>query len=200
MDCSLPGSSVHRILQARILEWVSTAFSGGSSWPRNQTWVSHALGRFFTIWTTREAQWMHDLIWIPKLSQDLFTVVTLIPQTWKWSLREGQDFCQGLRFESEQPDSGSAWVSLACCSPWGLKESDMTEQLNWPELKREWMGWGKNRSGKQPHQCSHSTRETEAILEQGCITQERGAPPPKKPVTNTLCLSSRKPYRQELLT
>ena len=31
MDCSLPGSSVHRILQARILEWVSIAFSRGSS-------------------------------------------------------------------------------------------------------------------------------------------------------------------------
>ena len=36
-DCSPPGSSVHGILQARILEWVAIAFSKGSSWPRDQT-------------------------------------------------------------------------------------------------------------------------------------------------------------------
>ena len=39
MDCSLPGSSVRGILQARILEWVAIPFSRGSSRPRNQTWV-----------------------------------------------------------------------------------------------------------------------------------------------------------------
>ena len=38
MDCSLPGSSVHGILQARILEWVAMLFSRGSSRPRDQTW------------------------------------------------------------------------------------------------------------------------------------------------------------------
>ena len=40
MACSPPGSSVHRILQARILEWVVISFSRGSSWPRDQTQVS----------------------------------------------------------------------------------------------------------------------------------------------------------------
>ena len=39
MDCSPPGSSVHGISQARILEWAAISFSRGSSWPRNQTWV-----------------------------------------------------------------------------------------------------------------------------------------------------------------
>ena len=38
MDCSLPGSSVRGTLQARILEWVATSFSRGSSQPRDQTW------------------------------------------------------------------------------------------------------------------------------------------------------------------
>ena len=47
MDCSLPGFSVHRILQARILEWVASSFSGESSQPRNLTWVSCVAGRFF---------------------------------------------------------------------------------------------------------------------------------------------------------
>ena len=55
MDCSLPGSSVHEILQARILEWVAIPFSRGSSWPRDWTWVSCIAGRCFTIWATREA-------------------------------------------------------------------------------------------------------------------------------------------------
>ena len=46
--CSPPGSSVHGILQARILEWVAIPFFKGSSRPRDQTWVSHIVGRFFT--------------------------------------------------------------------------------------------------------------------------------------------------------
>ena len=40
MDCSLPGSFVHRILQARMLEWVAVSFSRGSSWLRDQTRIS----------------------------------------------------------------------------------------------------------------------------------------------------------------
>ena len=55
MDCSLPGSFVHGILQARILEWAAISFSRGSSWPRDRTQVSYIAGRFFTIWATREA-------------------------------------------------------------------------------------------------------------------------------------------------
>jgi len=46
MDCNLPGSSVHEILQARILEWVAIPFSSGSSQPRNQNWVSFTAGIF----------------------------------------------------------------------------------------------------------------------------------------------------------
>ena len=53
MDCSPPGSSVHRILQARILEWVALTFSRGSSQPRGWTWVSCIAGRFLTLWATR---------------------------------------------------------------------------------------------------------------------------------------------------
>ena len=40
MDWSLPGSSVHGILQAEILEWVAISFSRGSFWSRDQSWVS----------------------------------------------------------------------------------------------------------------------------------------------------------------
>ena len=56
MDCSLPGSSVHGIFQAKVLEWGAISSSRGSSRARDQTWVSHIAGRHFTIWATREAQ------------------------------------------------------------------------------------------------------------------------------------------------
>ena len=55
MNCNLPGSSVHWILQARILEWVAVSFSRESSQPRDQTQVSRIAGGFFSIWTAQEA-------------------------------------------------------------------------------------------------------------------------------------------------
>ena len=51
MDCT-----VHRILQARILEWVAIPFFRGSFQPRDQTQVFHIAGGFFTSWATRETQ------------------------------------------------------------------------------------------------------------------------------------------------
>ena len=55
MDCSPPGSSVHRIFQARVLEWAAISLSRGSSQPRDQMQVSCITDRCFTIWATREA-------------------------------------------------------------------------------------------------------------------------------------------------
>ena len=52
MDYSLPGSSVHGIFQARVLEWVVISSSKGSSQLRDQNWVSRIAGRRFTIWAT----------------------------------------------------------------------------------------------------------------------------------------------------
>ena len=52
MDCSLSGSSIHGIFQARVLEWIAISFSRGPSRPRNRTWVSRIAGRCFTIWAT----------------------------------------------------------------------------------------------------------------------------------------------------
>ena len=61
MDCSLPGSSVHGIFQARVLEWVAISFSRGSSQPRDWTRVSCITGRCFTIGATREASWVNKV-------------------------------------------------------------------------------------------------------------------------------------------
>ena len=54
VDCSLPGSSVHGIFQARVLEWGAISFSKRSSWPRDWTQVSCIVRRCFTIWATTE--------------------------------------------------------------------------------------------------------------------------------------------------
>ena len=56
MDCGLPDSSVHGILQTRILEGVAIPFSRGSSQPRGCTHVSCTAGRFFTVLATRESE------------------------------------------------------------------------------------------------------------------------------------------------
>ena len=64
MECSSPGSSVHGIFQAIILEWVSMPSSTGFSQPGDWTQVSHIAGRFFTIWITREALILHTIILI----------------------------------------------------------------------------------------------------------------------------------------
>ena len=54
INFSPPDSSVHEILQPSILKWVIIPFCRASSWPRDQFWVSHITGRFFTPWATRE--------------------------------------------------------------------------------------------------------------------------------------------------
>ena len=65
MDCSPPGSSIHGILQGRILEWVAISFSRGSSQPRDRTQVSCIAGRRFNLWATREVQKFINLLLIP---------------------------------------------------------------------------------------------------------------------------------------
>ena len=61
INCNPPGSSVHGILQARILEWVaipcSRGFSGFGDWTRE----SFTAGRFFTVWATKEAHVNYDI-------------------------------------------------------------------------------------------------------------------------------------------
>ena len=54
MDCTLPGSSVHGIFQAIVLEWIAISFSRGSSQTRDWTLVSHIVDKHFTFWATRE--------------------------------------------------------------------------------------------------------------------------------------------------
>jgi len=63
MDCSPPDSSVHEILQARIMKWVAISFSRGSSQPRGWNQVSCIAGRFFTNWATRKVLKSLNRVW-----------------------------------------------------------------------------------------------------------------------------------------
>ena len=54
IDCSVPGSSVHEIFQALVLEWIAISFSRGSSHPRARTWVSHIVD------PSRPCTWGHN--------------------------------------------------------------------------------------------------------------------------------------------
>ena len=60
MDCSPPGSSLHGILQARVLEWIAISFSRESSQPRDRTQVSRIPGRRFNLWATSKKATLWD--------------------------------------------------------------------------------------------------------------------------------------------
>ena len=62
MDCSPPGSSVHGILQARILEWVAISLSRESSWPRDQTCISCIGRQILDHWSARRPHWRKMVI------------------------------------------------------------------------------------------------------------------------------------------
>ena len=69
MNCSSPGSSVHGILQVRILEWVAIPFSSESSQPRGWTQVSCTAGRLFTISGTKGITKWHQESLLPVLTE-----------------------------------------------------------------------------------------------------------------------------------
>ena len=83
MDCSPPGSSVHVIFQARVLQWVAISFSRRSSWCRNWTWVSHIACRCFTVWATREVpSWWHQIHMTSKKKKKTFCKMSA---SWNWT-------------------------------------------------------------------------------------------------------------------
>ena len=95
MDCSLPGSSIHGIFQARILEWVAISFSRRSSQPRDWTWVSHIVGRCFTIWATREVDpHLHTLKY--SLVAQMVRNLSVMQETWVQSLGQEDPLQKGI--------------------------------------------------------------------------------------------------------
>ena len=127
IDCSPPGSSVHGILQARILEWVSIPSSRWSSRPRDWTRVvsltSPALAnRFFTTNSTWECIILIPLIYVLPYQVDLEPLV----------LRGSLSIYLSISLIYLSPFSSISWLSLlliplclyfllATCLPWYLK-------------------------------------------------------------------------------
>ena len=65
-----------RILQSRILEWVAIPFSRGSSWLRDQTWVSHITGRFFNIWAIKQIPELYLKLFLKKKDDILIAIIS----------------------------------------------------------------------------------------------------------------------------
>ena len=101
MDCSLPGSSIHGIFQAWILEWVAISFSRRSSRPRDWTPVSHIIGRRFIVWATREERF------------SLFHIVTPFFQLRAKKIRKWRKRCK-IFFQSYKFIS----YPFSCVYPW----------------------------------------------------------------------------------
>ena len=111
MDCSPSDSSVHGIIQARILEWAAIWFSRGSSCPRDQTQVFCFAGSFLTNWATRE-------------SQVAYWVVLLTSSFLKRFPREGNGYLLQYSCLGNSTDRG-AWRTTAH----GVSLCDTTEPL-----------------------------------------------------------------------
>ena len=130
---SSSGSSVLGTLQARILVWVAIPFTRGTSWPRDQTWVSCVVGRFFTIWATSKTHYSVKLqLKCYKFpynfpdSHSPYSGTDVRIQGFPLMIRVILD--PGLRCKSKNTSCSHGQRSLAGCSPRGHKESDVTEQ------------------------------------------------------------------------
>ena len=139
VDCSPPSSSVHGILQARILEWVAISFSRGSSQPRDRTQVSHIAGRRFNLCTT-ELQMIR--------------------------LRVGEGNGTALQYSClENPmDGGAWWVAVHGVAHCRTRLSDFTFTFHFHALEKEmathssvlaWRIPGMREPGRLPSMGSH---------------------------------------------
>ena len=163
MDCSPPGSSVHGIFQAKILEWVAISFSRGSSGPRYQTWVSCIDGYSLPTELWGKPQMRSDL----KLGQDFISrgmeagerVLIFTAMSSDVSKKKNAAMLAKTRGRTIQAWSGGSWVpnvqrwrrrwqptpvllsgkchgrrSLVGYSPRGREESGTTERLHFDFL------------------------------------------------------------------
>ena len=147
MDYSLPGSSVHAIFQARILEWVGISSSRGSPWPRKISWDASLAslawaGGFFATIATWDAQvnvlWLNPKSFLTVSGQCFLTLQWVVNPsysnsqwTFSWSaipaVLERLLLLKGNRHESEQtPGDSEEQGSWACCRPWSHKKSGRT--------------------------------------------------------------------------
>ena len=104
MDCNPPGSSVHEILQARILEWVAISSSRGTSQPRDWTCISHVscTGRW-VLYHTREAQ---SSLYRVAIALSMFWILSRLLRT------SAQSYARDLSFTCGRTERGGCLTSL----------------------------------------------------------------------------------------
>ena len=140
MHCSLPGSSIHGILQVRMLEWVATLYSRGSSWPRDQICISYGRwvlydyleSSYFSLRAGISAQvtLVPDRVWtfvytltathMPSWPHSLASVQTQLMSQhprlgWLAHSRHPVPLIHRCR-EGDQPRTGSQASSSSCCT------------------------------------------------------------------------------------
>ena len=118
MDRSLPGSSVCRIFQARMLQWVAIPFSRGSSQPRDRTQVSHVVGRCFSVWAAREVLWSLSWVQVCHISHSIWSNFDCFPKS-----KSGTAPCCAL-----VPMLGG-WLVPPVCPPLKLPEVSLLSRL-----------------------------------------------------------------------
>ena len=118
MDCSLPGCSLHGILQARVLELGAISFSRGSSQPRDRTWVSRIPGRWCNLWATREALGLHRTIQLQLLQR--YSLGNRLELLWYWMVCLGNEQRLFCRFW----DCIQVLHFRIFCWPWWLHSSE----------------------------------------------------------------------------
>ena len=124
MDCTLSGSSVHGILQARILEWVAIPFSRASSQPRDRTQLFYTAGIFFTVWATREAHcypYLCFVYWmVSLLKMEPCLILSTYQNAWPrgvwstcdWWMNKWKWGRSGNGFYESRIDSEFAWILI----------------------------------------------------------------------------------------
>ena len=139
MDCSLPGSSIHGIFEARVLEWGAIAFSNNLFY-----WLSFQLGNRRSVLGVHWKDWCWS--WNSNTLATSWEELTHWKRPWCWEgLGTGgegttEDEMAGWHHWLDAhefgwtPGVGDGQGGLVCCDSWGHKESDMTERLNWTEL------------------------------------------------------------------
>ena len=159
MDCSLPGSSVHRIFQARVLEWGAIAFSSESWAPKNWCFWTVVLKTLESPLDSKEIQLVHpkgnqSRVFIGGTDIEAETPILWPPNSKSWLIWKdpdaGKDWGQEEKgtIEDEMvgwhhrlnghgfgwtPGVGDGQGGLECYGLWGHKELDTTERLNWTE-------------------------------------------------------------------
>ena len=143
MACSPPGSSVHGILQARILEWVAIPFSRGSSPPRDWTRVSCIPGRFFITGATGEAPVeVKDAVKNPTRHRTVPTTKSCLPQ----NFNSAEVVLPRLLFFLDNPGPlyfqhflYILWVKIL--SPPLAQKISMVQRLKDSAVEEEWKAW-----------------------------------------------------------